>query len=119
MTLMFTKKDVDVSQHQLVRLLRLIFYRKKITISDFSTLFAEHGKRLGRSKENNDIQRNNSRKALLVERDDMTWRFFQYIMLNILKIKIIEIRLIIKTESGKLVTIGSNDPVDDDESNLI
>ena len=112
MTLLFSKKDVEAAGHPLVRIMRLICYRKKITIDRFSTLYAEHGVRLGRQKDINDNYRNNARKALNPEHDDMTWRFFHYIMVNVLRVDIVELKIVVRSDSGELTTIGSNDPVE-------
>lgn len=115
MSLMFNKKDVEMSRHPLVRLLRLIFYRNKITLDRFTTLFAEHGKRMGRPPDMNSTYRNNARKTLSVTHDDMTWRFFHYILSNVLRLDIKEVIIVFKKENGELIEVGSNDPVDKPE----
>ena len=112
MSLMFEKNDVEAAGPFLVRLLRLLFYRGKITLDQFGTLCGEHGRKLGSTPAMVNTHRNNLRKTLAKD-DDMTWRFFQYVLLNIMRINIVEIRLVIKNEKGELIEIGSSDPPDD------
>lgn len=116
MKLMFDKKDVDASMHPLVRLLRLIFYKRNITIDKFYTLFSEHGKRLGRSVGENNIQRNNMLKVLNKNHDSMTWWFFCYILFSVLCINIEEVKISFRTESGETIVVGSNDEADEPKS---
>lgn len=112
--LMFSKSDVEAVVNPLIRLLRLIFYRKGITLDDFAARCAEHGQRLGMTSNDLNIHRNNLRKPLK-KTDEMTWRFFYYMMLNILCLKIVDVRLIFRDADGNLVEIGSSDPVDLDQ----
>jgi hypothetical protein len=111
MALMFSKEDVEAAGPPLVRLLRLIFYRNRISLDQFSALCGEHGRRIGSTPAMINTDRGNHRKAL-VRKDEITWRLFYYILLNILRLPIEEIRIVIRTESGELVEIGSKDPVE-------
>lgn len=113
MTLLFNKSDVEAAGHPLVRMLRLIFYRNKITLDRFATLYADHGRTLGRSKEMTNIAKNNAQKTLHRDQEDMTWRFFHYILVNVLRLDILEVRVVVRMEkTGELIEIGSNDSVD-------
>jgi len=86
---MFDKKDVEEATHPLVRILRNIFYEKKITLDDFSTMFAQYGKRMGLAAHITNTNRNNARKALNIP-DNMTFLLFQKILLNILYLDMVE-----------------------------
>lgn len=110
--MMFDKKDVDAAGHPIVRLLRLIFYRQKVTLDQFSSMYAKHGKRIGLSPDEINTNKNNARKALAPSKDDMTWRFFHYMLSSILLLDIEEVILVIKLDSGELIEIGSRDKAD-------
>lgn len=111
MALMFDKSSVEEATHPLVRLLRLIIFKKKMSLDDFSALYAEHGRRLGHSTQVTNTNRNNARKAMS-RPDDMTFRFFHYIALNILRLDIESISVVVRTESGDRIVISSTDPVE-------
>jgi hypothetical protein len=111
MTLMFDKTDVDAAGPLLVRLMRLIFYRYKITLDGFAQMVGEHGRRLGSSADAINVHRNNLRNSL--NSSDMTWRFFYYMVLNILRLEVVELRIILREKDGTLIEIGSKDRVDD------
>jgi hypothetical protein len=111
MALMFNKNDVEAAGHPLVRLFRLIFYKNGVTIDGFTRMVAEHGRRLGRTPAMINTARNNHRSTS-VGKDEITWRFFHFAMLNLLQLDIEEVILVVRTENGELVKIGSNDPVD-------
>jgi hypothetical protein len=111
MTLMFDKNQVEEATY-LARLLRLIFYKRKITHDDFSALWAEHGQRLGQSTDVTNTNRNNARRTMS-HPDHMTFRFFHYTLLNILRLDIEEFRVVIRDPTtGERVTISSHDPVE-------
>lgn len=110
---MFDKKQVEESTHPLVRVLRHIFYEKKITLDDFSTLYAQHGKRNGLPPHITNTNRNNARKALN-HPDKITFHLFKYILLNVLHLDIVEFAVTIRdTETNDLITYKSNDPIND------
>ena len=111
MALMFSKDDVDSVGPPLARLLRLIFYRNRVTLDQFSAMAGEYGKRVGYTPAMINTNRGNLRKAL-VRKDDITWRLFHGILLNIMRLNIEEIKIVIRTETGELVEIGSKDPVE-------
>jgi hypothetical protein len=110
MTLMFDKESVEEAGHPLARLLRLIFYRKGVSLDDFSTLWAEHGHRLDLNAQMTNTYRNNARKTM--SRNEMTFRFFHYILLNILHLEVEEIRVVVRNEKGERVVLGSKDPIE-------
>jgi len=110
MALMFSKDDVNAVGSPLVRLLRLIFYRNKITMDQFSALCGEYGRRIGSSPSGINTDRGNLRKALL--KDEITWRLFYFILLNILRLNIVEVRFVIRTKTGDLIEVGSKDAAD-------
>jgi hypothetical protein len=110
--LMFDKSQVEAATHPLVRILRHIFYKKKITLDNFSTLYAQHGKRLGLAPHVTNTNRNNARKALNhVEK--ITFVLFRYILYNVLHEEVVEFSVTIKNlETGELVTYKNTDPID-------
>lgn len=112
MALMFDKEAVEIASHPLVRLLRLIFYRMKITSDDYVALWAKHGQRLGWSPQNANIMRNNSRSPLSDGRV-ITYRLFSYIIFNILQLEVVEFQIKLREiETGKTFVVSDSDPVE-------
>ena len=115
--LMFSKRDVDAAGHPLVRLLRLIFYRRGVTLERFNALYSEHGARMRETPNVTSMNRANTRKALEADKSlnnsQMTWRLFYYVLTSILRLNIREVRVVLHDPvSGQVVVIGSHDPVD-------
>ena len=111
MALMFDKSKVEEFSHPLVRLLRLIFYKKKVTLDDFSSKYAQHGKILGLHPSITNTNRNNARKALQLE--TMTWDFFSKTLHNILRLNIVDFSVTVQdTDTGKLTTYKFTDKVE-------
>lgn len=103
--------------HPLVRLLRLIFFHRGITLDRFSALYAEHGRRMREEPFITSRNRDNTRKALDASKShnnmQMTWRMFFFVLTDILHLQVEEVRIVIRDpNTGHLVDIGSNDPVD-------
>lgn len=107
---MFDKKDVDEATHPLAKLLRMIFYKRNITLDKFSGLFAAHGKRLGISNSEVATMRENQRKAIL--KDHITFQTFSVILYNILHLDIVDIAITFKDDDGNIVTYKNTDEVD-------
>ena len=110
--LMFDKQAVEQSTHVLVRLFRLIFYKRRITLDDFSARYVQYGNRIGMSKYRIGTHRVNDRRALC-SLDKITYTLFSKILLNILRLDIVEVAVTIKdTKTGELTTYRSTDPVE-------
>ncbi len=113
MSLMFDKKAVEEAPHQLMRLLRRILYIRRISNEDYSRLWAEHGERMHYNKHDVSTDRNNSRKALNASGKDITFWMFSFIISNIIRLPVVEMRAVLRDpKTGKLYVFGSNDPVD-------
>lgn len=111
MALMFDKDKVNETHHPLVRLIRLIFYKRKITLSIFSTLYAQHGRILGIHSDMTNTNRNNMRKALN-RVDSLTFVSFKHLINDILRLEIMEFSVTVKDhETGETITYGSNDKI--------
>lgn len=111
MTLMFDKSQVEEATHPLVRILRHIFYKRRITLDDFSTMYARHGKNLGLAAHMTNTNRNNARKALN-HPDKITFVLFNYIMHNILREDVVDHGITIREKDGTLATYKWTDPID-------
>lgn len=112
MTLMFDKKSVEETTHPLARILRHIFYKNKITLDGFSSLYAQHGNRQGLSAVTANTNRNNHRKALVLP-DTLTFALFQYIINNVLHATIVEYSVTILDEkTGERITYRDTDPIE-------
>lgn len=110
--LMFDKQAVEKSTHVLVRLFRLIFYKRKITLDDFSARYVQYGNRIGMSKYRMGTHRVNDRRALS-NLDNITYTLFSRILLNILRLDVVEVAVTIRdTKTGELTTYRSTDPVE-------
>jgi len=110
MPLMFDKKDVEEATF-LARLLRLIFYKRRITHDDFSAMWAEYGHRLGQNIQVTNTNRNNARKTMS-HPNNMTFRFMHSILLSVLRLEIEAFKIVVRTETGERVVISSDDPVE-------
>lgn len=110
MALMFNKAKVEESLHPLVRILRHIFYKRRITLDDFSTLYSRLGKELGLHSSKINTNRNNARKAL--HHSDITINLFQYIILNVLRLEIVEYAITVRDqETGEETIFKSTDKI--------
>ena len=110
--LMFDKESVGAATHPLARLLRLIFFRKKITLDDFSALYAQYGQRVGSSVYHTTTRCANARRALL-DPDNLTYERFRRELYNILRLEVVEIAVTIRDEkTGQLITYKSTDPIE-------
>lgn len=112
MTLMFDKSQVEEASHPLVRILRHIFYKKRVTIDEFSTMFIQYGKRLGLASNQINTNRNNARKALNIA-NNITFAFFMSIVYNVMHLEVVEFSItVIDPETKELVTYKNTDPVE-------
>lgn len=121
MQLMFDKTSVetavkqpapdDVPDYMLVRLLRLIFYNKNITLEDFSRCYTDYGKRLNWKPNEIRVRHYNDRKALIFS-NKLTIFLFIRIILNVVGVNIESFEIVARnTVTGERVTYSSNEPV--------
>ena len=121
MWLMFDKTSVTdavdcpyaktIPDHMLIRLLRLIFYRKKITLEDFSRLYQQYGHRLSWCQDEIRIDSNNDRRAL-ASSNKLTIFLFIRILLNVIRMDIESFEITCHDlDTGERITYNSSDQV--------
>jgi hypothetical protein len=121
MALMFDRQSVidtvrqpppkELPDYMLIRLLRLIFYRKRITLEEFSRLYQQYGQRLNWRQDEIRVDNNNDRRAL-ASPTRLTIFLFTRILLNVIRLDIEDFEIVARdTVTGERVTFGSNERV--------
>ena len=97
----------------LVRLLRLIFFRLKITLDDFANLYHTHGKTINMPPETIRARHNNDRRSISSP-TKLTLYLFNRIVYNVLRMNVIRFEVVLEDpKTGQITIYRSDDPLDD------
>jgi len=107
----FDYTTVRTTHDMLVRLLRIIFYRRKITVDDFVRYHSEYWIRWNRGDAliPESIDRNNQRRTIL--NDKITWGKFRFVISDLLRLDIKCISITVRDSNGELVVYSSDDEI--------
>jgi hypothetical protein len=107
-----TSAQPALPDHFLVRLIRLIFYIRHITLDDFARLYQTHGTLSHWASSETRIRHNNDRKAITTG-NKMTMYLFSRIAYSILRMDIVGIAVVVRNrQTGQRTTYCSSDSVD-------
>ena len=108
----FTRDDVKHAHHQLVRLLRLIIYKRKLTFNDYTRFHNLYAHSIGMSVKDASTDRSNHWKTLL-KLQGISFHKFIHIVTMIFKDDIIRFSITTRNPTtGLETTYNSDDPVD-------
>lgn len=123
MSVMFDKDAVEEPFHQpmtpqvasdryLVRLLRLIFFLRQITLDEFMRLYQTHGISSNWSSDEIRVRHQNDRKALL-NPSKLTIYLFNRVVYSVLGMDVVGLAVIARDPlTGRNVRYSSIDPID-------
>lgn len=96
----------------LVRLLRLLFYKKRITLDEFFCLYQKHGSALKWSPDEIRMKHNNDRTTI-ASPSKLTMFMFMRIVYSILREDVVSMSVVLRDPTtGRCDTFSSSDPVD-------
>ena len=117
MTLLFDRDAIiDSFEHNspdilLVRLLRLIFYIRNVTLDDFSNLYHRYGRRMSWSQSKIRTMKTNDRDAIGTQ-DRVTMDRFMKMICGVLCLDIVSLSVIVREEdTGRIITYSSDDVI--------
>lgn len=109
----YTPEKIRNTQDRLVRILRLLFFREKITFETFDACHHRHNSRFALTRQQITQSKGNDRR--LLKEDKLSWDKFQYLLVDILHWEIEDFRITVKDkDTGRVITVAANDWVDDD-----
>lgn len=109
--LIYNAEKVRSARDRLVRIIRLIFYREKLTFEDFDELHRRHITKFPKSQTQINSSLNNDRR--LLKDDRISWDKFQYLIHDILRMNIKDFRLVVENpDTGVDMVISADDYVD-------
>lgn len=112
--LIYNSEKVRRAHDRLIRIVRLIFFREKITLEDFDELHRRQIMRFPKTQTQINSSLNNARR--LLKEDKISWDKFQYLVVDILRYEIVDFRITVKNpETGLEMTISANDYVDEND----
>jgi len=107
----FDYATVMETKDTLVRLLRIIFYKRGITTQDFVRLHGDYWSRWNRDDErvSEATHRNNQRRATL--NDKISWAKFVYVILELLRLDIVRVSVTLRDRDGIETVYASDDVI--------
>ena len=110
--LVFTKEKVNQTRLPLVRLLRIIFYKLKVTNDDLIRMHMRYWSRTRPGDHTAVTHRNNLRRRI---DDDMslTWKAFHFVLNDIMRLSVVRISVtVIDPDTNEEVIYNSDEVVD-------
>lgn len=97
--LIFNESDIHMVSDPTARLLRKIFFDRKITPAKYDELHKEHVKRVGMDRGMGNYHRNNIRKAIM--HDKVTLQTFCFVVMSILNCQLDNFTISVIEDGGK------------------
>lgn len=107
----FNKEKVGYAKHPLVRLLRLILYRKNITFDDFTRCHNRYAKIYGVSPKDANSDKGNHLKTMQ-KVTGITFQKMHHILVSIFRLEIIRFSITIRDpNTNEVITYNSDDDI--------